>query len=106
MTAIPSPAASPLVLRQRGKEHADGKQRRAQQEKGEDAAVAGGQVDLAKLGEENRVYRDHGQRDQIQRQQRAVLAEDDLRGGDGQRVEQLIGPLPPLLRQDAHGEDG
>ena len=96
----------PLVVGQRGEKDPHGDQGRAQQEKGQDGAVGGKQIDVAELGEDQRIDRDDGQGDQVQHQQGQIFPGDDLHGGDGQGVEQLVGLLPALLRQHPHGQHG
>ena len=51
----------PLVVGQRGEKDPHGDQGRAQQEKGQDGAVGGKQIDVAELGEDQRIDRDDGQ---------------------------------------------
>ena len=95
-----------LILRQRGDEHAQSDECRPQNEKGQNRAVGGQQVHIAVLGEDQRVQANDGQRDQIYDQQGQILAQNDLRGSDGQRVEQLVGFLLTFFRNDAHGQNG
>ncbi len=95
-----------LIFRQRGNKHAHGQQRRAQQEEGKHGAVGGRQVHLAKPGENQRIQRDQCQRDQIYGEQSQIFPQNHLGGGNGQRVQKLVGLLLPFLRDDAHGQYG
>ena len=78
----------------------------ALQEKGEQRAVGRRQVHLTELREQQRIQRHKAQRNQKYQQQRRVLAQNHLGGGDGQRIEQLIRLLLPLLGKGPHSQHG
>lgn len=102
---MPSPGGQALVLRQRREEEPRRDQRRPQQEEGRKRPVGRGQVHLPELREDQRVQRDDAQGHEVQHQQRRVLAQDHLEGGQRQGVQELVRLLPALLGQGAHGQN-
>ena len=101
----PDPCGKALVVGQGGDKHPQGDQRRAHNEKRQHGAIRGQQVHIPELAENQRIYRHNAQRDHVDHQQSQILAHDDLGGGDGQGVQQLVGLLLPLLGDDPHGQD-
>lgn len=102
----PDSGRQALVIGQGGDKYAQRHQGRAHDEDGHQGPVGGGQVYIAKLGEDDRIDGNDGQGDQIDRQQGQILPQNHLGGGDGEGVEELIGLLLALLGNDPHGQDG
>ena len=94
-----------LALCDGGNIHADGNQCSAQAEKARNGAKGSRHVDIAKGGQHNGVQGNNGQGNQKHHHQSQELSQHHLGHGNGQRIEQLIGSLPPLLRQHPHGQN-
>ena len=58
------------------------------------------------MSEDERIDADDRQRDHKHHQQGQIFAQNHLNGGDRQRIQQLVGLLAALLRDDAHGQNG
>ena len=95
-----------LVLAQGRNKEAESNERRAHQEERDQRTVGGGQVHFAELGKDDGINGNDAQGDHKDQQKRRIFAHDDLEGGDGQGVKQLIGFLAAFLGNDAHGQDG
>ena len=94
-----------LVVGEGGNENAQGDEGGAHDKERRDGPVGGQEIHLAELGEDERVQADQAQGEQVDREQGKVFARDHLCGGNGQRVQKLVGFLPALLGDHPHGED-